>query len=396
MRVIGSLQEAGYEAYLVGGAVRDLLLDITPKDYDIATSATPEEVKGVFRRRCRIIGRRFRLAHVYADSDLLEVSTFRREPTLEERKGRQDDDGLMVWRDNAFGSLSEDARRRDFTVNAIFYDPIADGGRLIDEVGGLEDIEKRIVRTIGEPGVRMEEDPVRMLRACKLMGQYNFQPEPQLRKAILDRADQIELSSDARLLEELFKIFKKPYMQPTLQAAYNLHVLDYFLPAISEAWDSEVGDFLQACLTARDKLQAKGVIFPSRITGVATMALPFLIDDFGDGNFSELWENGSGINKRARHIVRDIMSPYKLPRYALAKTVDTLLVQPKLLAGTQRKRTLSHPEYDRGRDCFATFVHAAGLPDKLLNAWPKNAKQSKDSKPQKKRRRRRRKRKQQS
>ena len=122
--MIKKLNAAGYEAYLVGGAVRDLLLGITPKDHDVSTSATPEEVKKVFGRKARIIGRRFRLVHVYMGKEIIEVSTFRRMPSLEERKGRKTDSGLTVWRDNSYGTLQEDSSRRDFTVNAIYYDPI--------------------------------------------------------------------------------------------------------------------------------------------------------------------------------------------------------------------------------------------------------------------------------
>ena len=121
LKIIRRLHDAGYDAYVVGGAVRDLLLDIDPKDYDLSTNATPEQVKEVFGRKAMIIGRRFRLVHVRMGPELFEVSTFRREPTEEERKGRNEDSGLLVWRDNEFGTVEQDASRRDFTVNAIFY-----------------------------------------------------------------------------------------------------------------------------------------------------------------------------------------------------------------------------------------------------------------------------------
>ena len=163
-KVLRQLHEAGYEAYIVGGAVRDILLDIEPKDYDIATNATPEQVKSVFGRKARVIGRRFRLAHVFIDRTCFEVSTFRREPTLEERKGRKDDSGLMVWSDNVFGSLEEDAKRRDFTVNSIYYDPENAEHEFEDYVGGIDDLNNKVVRAIGDPFVRIQEDPIRMIR----------------------------------------------------------------------------------------------------------------------------------------------------------------------------------------------------------------------------------------
>ena len=156
--IIAGLQEAGYEAYLVGGAVRDFLLQRQPKDYDISTSATPEEVKKVFKKnRVMIIGRRFRLVHFYHGQEIIEISTFRKKPEsvkATERPARvQDAPENMIFRDNEFGTVQEDAERRDFTVNALFYDPVND--KLYDFTGmGVDDIKKGIVRAIGNPQVR--------------------------------------------------------------------------------------------------------------------------------------------------------------------------------------------------------------------------------------------------
>ena len=173
--LVSALQEAGYETYIVGGAIRDHLLGRSPKDYDVSTAATPEEVRSVFgRRNARIIGKRFRLVHVTMGKELFEVSTFRRAPqqntALAQKKELPEN---MILSDNDFGTAEEDAWRRDFTINALFYDPVKK--ELLDYTGkGLEDIQKRVVRAIGEPQLRFEEDPVRMLRALKLVGQYDF------------------------------------------------------------------------------------------------------------------------------------------------------------------------------------------------------------------------------
>ena len=170
--VVTELQQAGYEAYIVGGAIRDLLLDRTPKDFDIGCSATPEQVREVFgRRRTRIIGKRFRLTHVTSKGELFEVSTFRKAPREGSRVEQEPRDGgevpeNLIVSDNDFGTSVEDAWRRDFTVNALFYDPVS--GELYDHTGmGLADIKSRTVRAIGDPALRFEEDPVRMLRALK-------------------------------------------------------------------------------------------------------------------------------------------------------------------------------------------------------------------------------------
>ena len=212
--VVARLQNAGYEAYIVGGAVRDFLLDRVPKDYDISTSATPEQVKAVFRdRRTLIIGRRFRLVHLYLGADILEISTFRKCPSRSaqaDRPPRVSDDApdAMIFNDNEFGTADDDAHRRDFTVNALFYDPVAD--RIADFTGmGMADLKAGIVRCIGEPELRFEEDPVRILRALKLIGQYGFRMEEQTETALRKTLPLMVHASVSRLTLELEKILKK-------------------------------------------------------------------------------------------------------------------------------------------------------------------------------------------
>ena len=188
--IVRQLQNAGYETYIVGGAVRDLLLGRPPKDYDISTAATPQEIRNVFgRRAARIIGKRFRLVHLMCDGDIIEISTFRRRPAStgavpDKLSARGFVPDKMLFEDNDFGTSKEDAFRRDFTVNALFYDPVAD--KLIDYTGmGLADIQDQVVRIIGDGHERFEEDPVRLLRALKLVGQYGFKLAPETRASIL-------------------------------------------------------------------------------------------------------------------------------------------------------------------------------------------------------------------
>ena len=371
VRVIGRLQEAGYDAYLVGGAVRDLLLGREPKDYDLATAATPEQVKAVFGRRARTIGRRFRLTHVYAEHTVFEVSTFRREPTLEERRGRTTDSGLMVWRDNVYGTLEEDARRRDFTINAVYYDPLNNAHQVIDYVGGLPDMEARVVRMIGDPAIRMAEDPVRMLRALKLVGQYGFTLEDGVRQAIAGGAPQIRLCSQARLLEELYKILKKPYCLPIFTACQEMGLLRHLVPQVGDGWDAPAGVQVRRLLGMRDELLARNEVFASRVTGMCVLILPFVAAACGAPEDAPLWRNSAGIDGHLQGLVRDFLSPYNVPRHMVAKIRDTLLLQPKFMDGRNRKRTLRHPEYDRARDLFGVWVPAL-LPDQTerLAAWP--------------------------
>jgi len=180
-RVTTGLQEKGYAAYVVGGAVRDLLLGLEPKDFDIATDATPEQVRGVFRRS-RIIGRRFRLVHVMFGDDTVEVSTFRARQGGEQEDQRADEHGRIL-RDNVFGSQEEDATRRDFTINALFYDPTTE--QILDFCDGLDDLKARRLRMIGDPDQRYREDPVRMLRAARLSAKLGLKIEADTRAPMM-------------------------------------------------------------------------------------------------------------------------------------------------------------------------------------------------------------------
>ncbi len=198
-RVVRKLNRAGHKAYLVGGCVRDLLVGKKPKDFDVATSATPNEIKATFRNS-RIIGRRFRLVHVVFGSKIIETATFRANPREDE------DQDLLIRRDNVFGSETEDALRRDFTINGLFYDVEAE--KVIDHVGGLADLELKLMRTIGDPDVRFQEDPVRMLRAIKFAARLDFGFEPATYRALLRWRGEISKCAPPRLLEEVHRLMR--------------------------------------------------------------------------------------------------------------------------------------------------------------------------------------------
>jgi poly(A) polymerase len=200
-KVVRRLSRHGHQAYLVGGCVRDLLLNRTPKDFDVATSATPKEIKQLFRN-CRIIGRRFRLAHIFFGGKVIETSTFRANP----RRGDDESGELFIHRDNVFGTDTEDAQRRDFTINGLFYDVEAE--RVIDHVGGIPDLESRVVATIGNPDIRFQEDPVRMLRAIKFAARLDFSISPESYAAILHRRGEIRKCAQPRVIEELYRLLR--------------------------------------------------------------------------------------------------------------------------------------------------------------------------------------------
>jgi tRNA nucleotidyltransferase/poly(A) polymerase len=223
-RVVRKLTRAGYKAYLVGGCVRDLLVGRTPKDFDVATSATPNEIKATFRNS-RIIGRRFRLAHVFFGAKIIETATFRANP-------RDDDDhDLLIRRDNVFGTESEDAKRRDFTINGLFYD--VEREEVIDHVGGLADLDAKLVRTIGDPDIRFQEDPVRMLRAIKFAARLDFGFEPATWRALLRWRSEISKCAPPRLLEEVHRLLRGGAARRSFELLVETGVLAVLSPYLA-------------------------------------------------------------------------------------------------------------------------------------------------------------------
>ena len=202
-RTVETLQGSGYAAYVVGGAVRDLLAGIKPKDFDVATNATPEQVRQCFRRS-RIIGRRFQIVHVMMGQETIEVTTFRGHHGQQENHRAQTDDQGRVLRDNVFGSQKEDAARRDFTVNALYYDPVSE--TVVDYHHGLADLKQRTLRMIGDPATRYREDPVRMLRAVRLAAKLDFSIEPATRRPIGELAELVGNIPPSRLFDEMLKL----------------------------------------------------------------------------------------------------------------------------------------------------------------------------------------------
>lgn len=221
-KVLKRLVRNGYEAYLVGGCVRDLLLGRKPKDFDVATSAHPEEVRDLFRNS-RIIGRRFRLVHVlFQGRKVIEVATFRRTP---------DSEGALIRSDNEFGDAHEDAYRRDFTINALFYD--LETNHIIDWVGGMKDIQRRIVRTVGQPDVRFYEDPVRILRAIKFAGRLDLGIDPDVHEAIVFCRETLRQAARPRVAEEILRLLRGGQARRTIYIAWETGILDVLLPELA-------------------------------------------------------------------------------------------------------------------------------------------------------------------
>jgi len=240
LTILNALNDAGYEAYLVGGCVRDLLLDAEPKDFDIATSAHPEQIKAVLPST-RIIGKRFRLAHVHFGREYYEVATFRA-PHDNSDRGQVGQDGRILH-DNVYGTIEEDAIRRDFAINALFYNVHTD--EVLDFAGGMEDLEKRQLRMIGDPVARYREDPVRMLRAMRFSAKLGLSIETESEKPIRELAPLLENIAPARLFDEALKMFHSGQGQAVLGLLREYRLFQSLFPATEVALKTdESGHFL--------------------------------------------------------------------------------------------------------------------------------------------------------
>ena len=278
LRVLCRLHENDYLAYLVGGSVRDLLLGRRPKDFDIGTSAHPYQVKKLFRN-CWIIGRRFRLAHIRYGPKTLEVATFRRQLSVDERAAlasRPPRHGVpeesptgghdrVLHRDNTFGTSEEDAFRRDFTVNALFYD--ISSFSIIDYTGGLRDLEARVIRCIGDPAERFQEDPVRMLRAMVMAARLDFSIDPPIEAAIAAHRREIAKSAPARLIEEFYKVLRAGASERTFRLLAERRLLD----PIAHQLQKGSGDALWRSLAALDAYRKRFEATPDTLTNAVLL-----------------------------------------------------------------------------------------------------------------------------
>lgn len=229
LEVTRRLRRFGHRAYLVGGCVRDLLLGLKPKDFDVTTSAKPEEVKAIFRNS-RIIGRRFRLVHVFfRGGKIIEVSTFRANAAVPDEDGDENPD-LLIRRDNVFGTEEEDALRRDFRINGLFYD--TGTGKIIDHVGGLADVETKMMRMIGDPEVRLREDPIRILRAIRISVKTGLTIDPELMRSMMRHKQDISRCAPARVLEETLRLLRIGHAEKIVRMMEETGILEFLVPEI--------------------------------------------------------------------------------------------------------------------------------------------------------------------
>ncbi|AKQ67583.1 Poly(A) polymerase [Myxococcus hansupus] len=407
LKVVLRLHQHGHQAYMVGGCVRDLLLGRKPKDFDIATSATPNEVRGIFRN-CRLIGRRFRLAHVYfKGGKIIEVSTFRANPTELEaaanaNSGEEDGDGedLLITHDNVFGTAQEDARRRDFTINGLFYD-VAEG-RVIDYVRGRRDLDERFIRTIGDPEVRMREDPVRILRAVRFAAKLELDIESRTYAAMEGAVEDLPRCAPARLLEETFRLIRGGVSAPALKLLDALDALKILLPPVNaylKQHGKEGEKTFYAFAESLDRRVSSGEALDDAIL-LAMLLIPI-------SRTTGPEETQEGGRASVSQVVEDLLAGFvqsaRLPR-RIAERCRMLLLAQRTLSGERRRRSAAfkrHPLFNEALTVFEMTVEATGENREQLEAWkagevpqPRSAagESDGDSGGQRKRKRRRRRR----
>ncbi len=346
LKVLYRLNRHGNTAYLVGGSVRDLLLGLRPKDFDIATDARPGEVKRLFRNSW-IVGRRFRLVHVVFGKKVVEVATFRAKAEVEEPEGeaaprgepdgaKEDGDGgrkLLVTWENTFGTPEEDARRRDFTINALFYD--ISSYSIIDYVGGLADLEDHAIRTIGDPDIRFQEDPVRMMRAVKFAARLDFRIEPETLEAIRRHAAAISLSAPPRVLEEIYRLLGSGRARASFDLLHETGLLEHLLPELGPVLDQEP-ELFWAYLEELDRLVAAGEEAVPRAVQMAVL-LYHLVREQVTGKPPA----GNALGDQVQEIVRPLALRLRLTRADTARIIQMFLAQRRLVHPKGRRFSVS-------------------------------------------------------
>ena len=366
--IIRRLQQAGFEAYLVGGCVRDLLLGLVPKDFDIATSAHPEQVRKLFSS-ARLIGRRFRLAHIYFGRDYLEVATFRA-PHDDSDEGHVNDQGRIL-QDNVYGTLEEDVWRRDFTINALFYDPVTED--VLDFVNGLQDLRQRELKLIGDPELRYREDPVRMLRALRFAAKLQCQTEGETFDLIHQLGSLLRGVAPARLFDELLKLLHNGTGWKSFQLLETYGLLPYLLPVVAESFKQERSggmfrSLLQASLENTDRRIEEGKsVQPSFLFAVLLWekVQRLMLQELDD--HPEL----QAIQLAANDALQDQVQVTAIPRRFSNITREIWGLQPRFRAHDLRRVNvlLNHPRFRAAYDFLCLRAQAGENVQDQVDWW---------------------------
>ncbi|MEM9303529.1 MAG: polynucleotide adenylyltransferase PcnB [Pseudomonadota bacterium] len=370
LKVLYRLKDCGFEPFLVGGCVRDILLDHMPKDFDVATDATPEEIRSNFRN-CRLIGRRFRLAHIHFGRDYIEVATFRgtQNEDGEEDARRHDDDGRLLA-DNVYGTIEEDAVRRDFTVNALYYDVRDFSVR--DYVGGFDDLRAGVLRLIGDPEARYREDPVRMLRAIRFAAKLDFSIAPETAAPIAGLGDLLESIPPARLFDESLKLFMSGNGAASLAKLLEYGLFDQLFPASAPFLrdDSGTRALVDAAMDNTDERVAEEKpVTPAFL--FATMLWPAVRAESQSLMEEESLGLAEALSVAADDVIHQQVRRIAIPRRFSVPMREIWQLQPRFEArkGKRALRLLEHPRFRAAYDFLLLRVHEEPELEESARFW---------------------------
>lgn len=360
--VIKTLQNNNFEAYLVGGCVRDALSGIEPKDFDIATNATPDEVRKIFKAS-RIIGKRFKLVHVFDRSELLEVATFRSDikPNEDESDLVKDNTGKII-RDNVWGTLEQDCFRRDFTINALYYCPITK--KIEDKNNGLRHIQKKIIVSIGDPQVRFKEDPVRSLRAIRFSNKLGFKIDNQVKDAIYDKGHLLAGISNARLFDEFCKIFLNGMGEKNFTKLHSFNLIKYLVTTNLDSNDFSRNMMLSALKNTDERVKNSQSVTPGFL--LAALLWPILLarcTKNNEINIRKFFRSMDGVLREQQRLTA-------IPRKFNSYIKDIWVLQLKLHSRikSQPYKTIRHPRFRAAYD-FLLVRERASNDQKGLGKW---------------------------
>ena len=363
MEIVKKLKQSGFQGYLVGGCVRDSLVGIKAKDFDVSTDATPEEVKKIFRAS-RIIGKRFRLVHVFSRNELIEVSTFRANASKkDDGSGVVKDSEGKILRDNVWGTLEEDCIRRDFSINALYFDPIEN--KLCDFHNGLQHIQKKILVSIGDPLIRFEEDPVRSLRAIRFSSKLDFKISNDVKDAIYQKGHLLGNISNARMFDEFCKIFLTKKALDNFNKLDSFGVLKYLINADNYFENSFGLRFQHAALINTDnRLKASKSVTPGFL--IAALLWPKLIDASKDKGSLNLRKFFRSMDR----IIREQQVLTAVPRkfHGYIKDIWSLQLKLETRLGHQPYKILNHPRFRAAYD-FLLLREEAARDSQGIGAW---------------------------
>ena len=394
LKVLYRLNKAGYQAFLVGGCVRDAMLELHPKDFDVATNATPEEVRALFGN-CRLIGRRFRLAHVRFGREIIEVATFRAASIHVDDDSEHDHEGRIL-RDNVYGTIDEDVWRRDFTCNALYYN-IADFS-IWDYVGGVEDVKRRQLVLIGDPEQRLREDPVRMLRAVRFAAKLDFEIDRPVVEAMHHHARLLANVPAARLFDEFLKLFQAGHAERTYDLLREHGLFGEMFPATEQELqsDDDFMKFVRAALRNTDRRVAEGKsVTPMFLLGVFFW-LP--VRKMAEIRRSEeKMSEPQSLSLASYDIVAQQQRRITIPRRFTVPMREMLALQPRFLQtrGKRAMNLLQHRRFRAAYDFMVLLAEVGQVDAETATFWTEVQKQSAEeraasfqmnARPQKKRR----------